>query len=142
MARILIVEDDPHISRVIALWLKRNGHEVAIAGSGDKALAMIRERAPDLLVTDINMPVMDGLQLLETVRAESLIAHQAIVLTSRCDQADIEARTAGLGAVVHPKPFSPRHLTETIEAALSTPIGACAAGSTATATEPERLQND
>ena len=74
MARVLIAEDDPHISRVIALWLKRCGHEVAIAASGDEALAMIRQRAPDLLVTDINMPAIDGLQLLETVRAESLIA--------------------------------------------------------------------
>jgi len=137
VARILIAEDDMHIGRVIALWLKRNGHEVMIAGSGDKALAMIRERAPDLLVTDINMPVMDGLQLLEIVRAESLLTHQAIVLTSRCDQADIAARAAGLGAVVHPKPFSPMNLAETIEAALSTPIDACAAGAITTACEPE-----
>jgi len=142
MARILIAEDDPHISRVIALWLKRNGHEVVIAGSGDKALALIRERAPDLLITDINMPVMNGLQLLEAVRAESLIAHQAIILTSRCDQADIEARAAVLGAVVHPKPFSPINLTETIEAALSAPLAPCAAGTTATDTEPERLRHD
>jgi len=142
MARILIAEDDAHIGRVIALWLKRGGHEVMVVDSGDKALAMIRERAPDLLVTDINMPVMDGLQLLETVRAESLLTHQAIVLTSRCDQADIEARVAGLGAVVHPKPFSPINLTETIEAALSAPVGACSAQPTATATESERCRSD
>lgn len=142
MARILIAEDDTHIGRVISLWLKRSGHEVAIADSGDKALAMIRERAPDLLVTDVNMPVMDGLQLLEAVRAESLIANQAIVLTSRCDQADIEARAAVLGAVVHPKPFSPMNLAETIEAALLTPIEACAAGPVPTASEPESREYD
>jgi len=123
MARILIAEDDLHIGRVISLWLKRNGHEVITADTGDKALAMIREHAPDLLITDINMPVMDGLELLETVRAESLLANQAIVLTSRCDQADIEARAAELGAVVHPKPFSPMNLAETVEAALLTPVG-------------------
>ena len=140
MARILIAEDDTHISRVIALWLKRSGHEVVIADTGDKALAMIRECAPDLLVTDINMPVMDGLELLAIVRAESLIANQTIVLTSRCDQADIEARAAELGAVVHPKPFSPMHLTETIEAALLTSIGACAAGPATAASEPEYLE--
>lgn len=137
MARILIAEDDTHIGRVIALWLKRSGHEVVIANSGDKALEIIRERAPDLLVTDINMPVLDGLKLLEIVRAESLLAHQAIILTSRCDQADIEARAAVLGAVVHPKPFSPINLAETIEAVLSTPIDACAAGVAVVASESE-----
>ena len=141
MARILIAEDDTHIGRVIALWLKRSGHEVTIVDSGDKAMAAIRECAPDLLITDINMPAMDGLQLLEAVRAESLLAHQAIVLTSRCDQADIEDRATVLGAVVHPKPFSPMNLTETIEAALSAPIGAGAAEQAATATETECQSN-
>jgi len=131
MARIMIAEDDPHISRVIALWLKRDGHEVSIANTGDKALLLIRATRPDLLVTDVNMPGMDGLRLLEMVRAESLVTHPAIVLTSRCDQADIEARTAQMGAVVHPKPFSPRHLTEAIEAALAAPWQASGADSAA-----------
>ena len=108
MARILIAEDDPHISRVIALWLKRNGHEVIEATSGDKALSAIRKEAPDLLVTDVNMPGMDGIELLEAVRAESLIDHKAIVLTSRCDQAEIEVfegqiqRKPGIGGSQFP----------------------------------------
>jgi CheY-like chemotaxis protein len=122
MARIMIAEDDPHISRVISLWLKRNGHEVIEAVSGDKALAAIRENAPDVLVTDVNMPGMDGLELLEAVRSEALIDHQAIVLTSRCDQAEIEAQATQLGAVVHPKPFSPMQLTRTIEESLATKL--------------------
>jgi DNA-binding response OmpR family regulator len=120
MARIVVAEDDPHISRVITLWLQRGGHQVVTASDGKKALELIRAQGADLLVTDVNMPVMDGLDLLEAVRAESLIAHPAIVLTSRCDQAEIEARAAELGAVVHPKPFSPTHLTETVATALST----------------------
>ena len=119
MARIVIAEDDPHISRIIMLWLKRSGHDVMTACSGDKALDLIREQRPDLLVTDVNMPGMDGLELLSAVRSESLIPHQAIVLTSRCDQAEIEARATELGAVVHPKPFSPMQLTATIEASLA-----------------------
>lgn len=118
MAKIVVAEDDRHISRVIALWLQRGGHQVLTATDGAKALELIRAESPDLLVTDVNMPVMDGLDLLAAVRAESLIAHQAVVLTSRCDQAEIEARARELGAVVHPKPFSPMHLTETVEAAL------------------------
>lgn len=119
MATIIVAEDDRHISRVISLWLERAGHKVLTAGDGRTALELIRAQAPDLLVTDVNMPIMDGLQLLETVRAESLIAHPVIVLTSRCDQVEIEARVSALGAVVHPKPFSPMHLSETVARALS-----------------------
>jgi DNA-binding response OmpR family regulator len=118
MAKIVVAEDDRHISRVITLWLERGGHKVLHAENGKRALELIRTQAPDLLVTDVNMPLMDGLDLLEAVRAENLLAHPAIVLTSRCDQIEIEARAARLGAVVHPKPFSPMHLTETVQAAL------------------------
>ena len=119
MARIIIAEDDPHISRVIALWLTRNGHEVTTEYSGTQALATIRQQPPDLLVTDVNMPGMDGLELLAAVRNEGLIPHSAIVLTSRCVQAEIEARVQELGASVHAKPFSPMQLMASIEAALA-----------------------
>ena len=118
MAKILVVEDDRHISRVIALWLKRNGHDVIAAYDGRSALEMIRRQRPDLLMTDVNLPGMDGLDLLETVRAESLLSRRAIVLTSRCDQREIEARAEKLDALVHAKPFSPLHLMEAIESAL------------------------
>jgi DNA-binding response OmpR family regulator len=133
MARIIVVEDDTHISRVIGLWLTRNGHEVMTAADGRVALDMIRNRRPDLLLTDVNLPAMDGIELLQTVRDEGLIDSPAIVLTSRCDQAEIAVRAGSLGAVVHPKPFSPIHLVEAIEAALGTrrrprfpeAVGAC-----------------
>ncbi len=118
MAKIVVAEDDRHISRVITLWLERGGHQVILAENGKKALELIRSEAPDLLITDVNMPLMDGLDLLEAVRAENLLAHQAIVLTSRCDQMEIEAHASRLGAVVHPKPFSPMHLTEAVQTAL------------------------
>lgn len=120
MARILVAEDDRHISRVISLWLKRNGHEVIAAYDGSSALSMIRDARPDLLITDVNMPKMNGLDLLETARAENLLQTKAIVLTSRCDQREIEARADDLNAIVHPKPFSPQRLMEAIESALQT----------------------
>jgi len=118
MARIIVVEDDTHISRVVCLWLKRNGHEVLTAADGRTALAEIREHRPDLLLADVNLPVMGGLELLQAVRDEGLMDAPAIVLTSRCDQSEIAARASSLGAVVHPKPFSPLHLMEAIEQAL------------------------
>ena len=91
-----------------------------VAFDGNQALEMVRRDHPDLLATDVNMPGMDGLNLLETIRAESLMTRSAIVLTSRCDQEEIEARAGILGAVVHPKPFSPQRLMEAIESALTT----------------------
>ncbi len=133
MAKILVAEDDRHISRVIAMWLKRNGHDVVTAYDGSSALNTIRQDQPDLLITDVNMPGMDGLDLLETARAQSLLRHKAIVLTSRCDQREIEARADKLGALVHPKPFSPQHLMEAIESALHT---TCDAG------DPDTLTRD
>ena len=121
MARIIVAEDDRHISRVLSLWITRNGHEVLQANDGKQALEMIRESSPDLLVTDVNMPIMNGMELLQTVRAEALIFHPAIILTSRCDQTEIEAQAKVLGAVVHPKPFSPQHLMAEIETSLKVP---------------------
>lgn len=118
MAKILVAEDDRHINRVIAMWLQRHGHEVHSAYDGNEAMELLREVSPDLLVTDVNMPGMDGLDLLAAARAESLLDHPAIVLTSRCDQGEIESRAESLGAMVHPKPFSPHHLTEAVESAL------------------------
>ncbi|HOB76317.1 MAG TPA: response regulator [Phycisphaerae bacterium] len=123
MARIIVVEDDSHITRVICLWLQRNGHETLSAEDGRKALDLIRQTQPDLLVTDVNLPAMDGLELLQMIRDQGLMSSPAIVLTSRCDQAEIEARADSLGAVVHPKPFSPLHLMEAIEKALHTTTG-------------------
>jgi DNA-binding response OmpR family regulator len=118
MARIIIVEDDRHIARVLSLWITRNGHEVLQAHDGQQALDVIRETSPDLLLTDVNMPLMDGMELLRIVRDDGLIPHPAIILTSRCDQTEIETQAKALGAVVHPKPFSPQHLVEEIEASL------------------------
>ncbi|UCD30130.1 MAG: response regulator [Planctomycetota bacterium] len=119
MAKILVAEDDRHICRVITMWLTRNGHEVIAAENGKEALQLIREHRPDLLLTDINMPGIDGLNLLKTVKEESLISHRSIVLTSRCDQVEIKTRVKELNAEVYPKPFSPLHLTEAIESSLA-----------------------
>jgi len=110
MAKIVVAEDDRHIRRVITLWLTRSGHEVLTAENGESALKLIREHKPDLLLTDVNMAGMDGLSLLEAANEESLLPNRSIILTSRCDQQEIEARAALFNAEVHPKPFSPQHL--------------------------------
>ena len=60
MQNILIVEDEPHVIRVMKLALEENGYTVRVAHNGEQALSKISESLPDLLITDINMPRMSG----------------------------------------------------------------------------------
>ena len=60
MRNILIVEDEPHVVRVMQLALENNGYEVGVANNGEQALAILEKGKPDILITDINMPRMSG----------------------------------------------------------------------------------
>ena len=89
MASIVLAEDDVHIIRVVSMWLKQHGHQVLEAANGRAALQLVLAHKPDLLITDVNMPVMDGVQLVKACAAEHLPKVGVVMLTSRCDQADI-----------------------------------------------------
>ncbi len=119
MSRILVAEDDPHILRVISLWLSRQGHEVLEARTGLAALELFRTGKPDVLVSDVNMPEMDGVELVETVLGEGRVLRGIIVLTNRWDHADIRERLAEWGVHVLPKPFSPSRLSDLIHELLA-----------------------
>ena len=69
MAKILVVDDQPHLAYVLVLHLTRAGHEVTSAADGEAALELLRAQSFDLLITDISMPIMDGLTLIREVRA-------------------------------------------------------------------------
>ncbi|MBN1488775.1 MAG: response regulator [Phycisphaerae bacterium] len=114
-----MAEDDLHIARIVTMWLTRNGHIVFEAPNGRAALQLVRDKVPDLLVTDVNMPVMDGIELARTCAAEGLLCRGAIVMSSRCDQTDIRDRLTDLNVVLHPKPFSPSRLIAQAEALLT-----------------------
>lgn len=119
MAMILVVEDDLHILRVVSMWLKRNGHQVVETRTGHEGLDRLRIRGIDLMVADVNMPGMTGVELLEVATREGLLPHGAIILTSRCDQHEIANAVKSFGGTVHPKPFSPSRLIQTIEEKLA-----------------------
>ncbi|MEL7140544.1 MAG: response regulator, partial [Pseudomonadota bacterium] len=113
---ILVVDDDPHIRDVVAFALGKAGHAVETAADGAEALGMIEAGAPDLVVLDINMPEMDGLELCRQLRRSSDLP--VLFLSSRDDEID---RVVGLelGADDYvTKPFSPRELTARVAAIL------------------------
>jgi len=117
MSRILVAEDDPHILRVISMWLSREGHEVLEARNGLAALEILAGSAPDTLITDINMPGLDGLELLKRIRADGITLRKVIVLTNRWDHREIGQSLAEWGVEVVPKPFSPSKLSQLVDGA-------------------------
>ena len=122
MAVILVTEDDPHILRVISLWLVRNGHEVCEARNGREALERLQAGDVDLLITDLNMPGISGMELLDAAKNAGTLPGGLIVLTSRCDQREITDQVQAFGGVVHPKPFSPSRLLQLVEEKLTSPV--------------------
>jgi len=113
---ILIADDDPHIRQLLAFALRKAGLEVVESGDGESTLAAVAAQPPDLLVLDINMPGMDGLEVCRRIRAGSDLP--ILFLSSRDDELD---RVLGmeLGAddyVV--KPFSPREVVARVAAIL------------------------
>lgn len=116
MTRILVAEDDPHILRLISMWLSRHGHEVLQARNGLVARDLIEAEPVDVLVSDVNMPGLDGLELIEHVLSNDRVRRGVIVLTNRWDHSEIRERLAAWGVHVLPKPFSPSRLAELVGA--------------------------
>lgn len=118
--RILIVDDDPHIRDLLAFALSKAGMCVAEAGDGETALAAIEAAVPDLVILDINMPRLDGLDLCRRLRASGGAQARLPImfLSSRDDEIDriVGIEIGGDDYVV--KPFSPREVVARVGAIL------------------------
>ena len=115
-ARILIVDDEPQIRRVLRTTLSSQGYTVAEAKNGDEALEQIREKRPDLILLDVNMPGRSGLEVCHEIRGTSDIP--IIMLTVRNTERDkVQALDAGADDYVV-KPFGSEELMARIRAAL------------------------
>jgi len=119
MASILIVEDDAHVLRVLSMWLARHGHDLLEARDGAQAREILTNTQVDLLVSDVNMPRLNGLELVEWVRSHKSESLPMILLSSRCDQDAIAAELRKHDVRMHPKPFSPSRLVVEIEQLLA-----------------------
>jgi two-component system KDP operon response regulator KdpE len=114
--RILVVDDEPQITRVLRTTLSSHGYSIHTASDGDEALEVMREWLPDLIITDLGMPNMAGLELCHRVRSKSAVP--IIVLSVRGEEkTKIEALDAGADDYVT-KPFAPNELLARIRAML------------------------
>ncbi|MBE2199737.1 MAG: response regulator transcription factor [Anaerolinea sp.] len=115
-AKILVVDDEQSILNLVTAYLRPEGYEVATAVNGRLALQTFRAMQPDLIVLDIMLPGMDGLELLAQLRRESDV--YVILLTAKNEETD---KLVGLAVGADDyltKPFSPRELVARIKAAL------------------------
>jgi len=116
MKTVLVVDDEPRIVQLARDYLEHAGFAVLVAGDGRSALQTIRTRRPDLVVLDLGLPALDGLDVTRAVRAESSLP--IVMLTARDDELD---KLVGLelGADDYiTKPFSPRELVARVRAVL------------------------
>ncbi len=124
-ARILIVDDEPELVRVIRSYMENAGFQAAAAFRGDEALQVFRAERPDLVILDLNLPGMDGLDVAREIRR--LGQTPIIMLTARVEETD---RLVGLelGADDYvTKPFSPREVVARVRAVLRRAQGGAAA---------------
>jgi DNA-binding response OmpR family regulator len=116
MQTILVVDDEPKITDLVRDYLVRSGFTVWTAGDGRAALATAREKKPDLIILDLGLPDMDGLDVTRSIRKESGVP--VIVLTARDEETD-KILGLELGADDYiTKPFSPKELIARVHAVL------------------------
>ena len=121
MAKILLVDDDPHVSRIMNMWLTRHGYEVLVASNGAEALGCVRDGNVDMIVSDLNMPVMDGADMVRALRGEGLSELPVILLTARCERDSLTKELGPLGVTIYPKPFVPSRLVREVQQRLGNP---------------------
>ena len=111
MPRILAVDDEPNIVRLVQVNLERHGYQVDTANNGVQALAKIRQSRPDLVVSDVMMPEMGGFELLASIRRDpNLMDLPVIMLTAKTEDRDVmEGYKTGVDMYLT-KPFSPHEL--------------------------------
>jgi DNA-binding response OmpR family regulator len=116
---ILVADDDDDILLLVTTRLRRDGFNVVSASRGDDALALAQEQKPAVAVLDIGMPGLDGLEVLERIRAdEELRGMLVLLLTAKAQESDVRrGYDSGADAYIK-KPFSPAELSDRVRALL------------------------
>ena len=118
--KALVVDDEIHIVQVVAIKLRNNGFDVTTAENGAVALEIAKQDKPDIIVTDFQMPVMTGLELIENLRQDEQTKDiPVIMLTARGFAIEEDKRQELKISACLSKPFSPREVLQTIEDVLN-----------------------
>ena len=114
-AKVLAVDDDPVIQRLLQVNLEMEGYEVELASDGEEALERVRSFRPDIVLLDIMMPKKDGWQVCAEIKADPELANTPVVfLSARAQDVDLD-RGTGLGAEAYiTKPFDPIDLLDLV----------------------------
>ncbi len=116
MVRVLVVDDEAQIRVVLRAYLEREGYLVDEAATGAAAVSMVVETQPDLVLLDIGLPDLDGLEVLRQIRATSEV--YVVMVTARADEVDLlVGLTVGADDYIT-KPFSPREVVARVKAVL------------------------
>jgi CheY-like chemotaxis protein len=108
---VLVVDDDDDMRFILRLLLERSGYQVLDAANGVAALVTIKATRPDVLVTDLRMPMMDGAELTQRVRSDPNLNEIPIVIITAYA---VVPETVELADAVIPKPFAPERVADTV----------------------------
>jgi len=116
---VLVADDDDDILMLVTTRLRRDGFDVIAAQNGEEALALAKERRPAVAVLDIGMPGLDGLEVLQRIRADDdLVGTRVLLLTAKAQESDVRrGYDAGADGYVR-KPFSPSDLSARVRTLL------------------------
>jgi OmpR family response regulator RpaB len=114
--KILVVDDEAHIRRVLEVKLKNKGYQILMAKNGQEGIDIINEYHPDIVITDINMPIIDGKTLCEKTNGlKKERSFLTIIITARINPEERDWISNMQDTRFFEKPFSPAKIAETIE---------------------------
>ncbi|MDQ6773717.1 MAG: response regulator, partial [Candidatus Dormibacteraeota bacterium] len=128
--RLLLVEDDATIAEMYRLKLEIDGYTVSVARDGETALRMVSDSPPDLVFLDIRLPGMDGLAVLEAIRADTSSRHLPVVILSNFGDEELRERGIKLGALEYliKAQTTPAGVSERVRGWAETALGEAARG--------------
>jgi DNA-binding response OmpR family regulator len=119
-ARVLIVEDDPVILRLLEVNFELEGFDVLLAHDGAEGIELAREQRPDLVISDIMMPNVSGIELVEALKGdEATAAIPILLLSAKAQTADVRAGLEAGADDYVTKPFEPLELVDRVQALLA-----------------------
>lgn len=121
MTKIAIIEDDAVISQMYRMKFEADGFDVGVAGNGQDGVQLVKEFQPDLILLDMQMPVMDGSEALEAIRKEDWGKTVPVIVLTNLgeEEAPKNLRSLGIHSYIVKADLTPRQVAERVKAALN-----------------------